>query len=90
MHSNHNITFTFNHLADAFIQRAVQMRTIEAIRHKQHIPRFTLNGSFTVLLVRLVTVYCLLFVLKAQYNTALTMVYHSEYILNVVFVVKAE
>ncbi len=43
MHSNHNITFTFNHLADAFIQTDVQMKTIEAIIHMQHIPRFTLN-----------------------------------------------
>ncbi len=38
----------------------------------------------------MVTVYSLLFVLKAQYNTALTMVYHSEHISNMVFVVKAE
>ncbi len=32
-HKNESITFTFNHLADAFIQSDVQMRrTIEAIR----------------------------------------------------------
>ncbi len=50
---------------------------------------FFTYGNHSTRHFTIVTVYCQLFVLKAQYNTALTIVYHSDCIFDVVFVVKA-
>ncbi len=46
------ITFTFNHLADAFIQSDVQMRRIEAIRPSREQQYTSLSLSSTVHVAR--------------------------------------